>query len=57
MLGRRADDEWFATLEGYMPDVDATVVERILDAGTIVGKATCEAFCLSGGSHTDRASA
>src|SRR5271154_247891 len=32
-----------ATLEGYMPDIDATVVERILDAGgTIVGKAHCE---------------
>src|SRR5712691_6593214 len=43
-----------ATLEGYMPDVDATVVQRILDAGgTIVGKAHCEAFCLSGGSHTN----
>jgi hypothetical protein len=28
-----------ATLEGYMPDIDATVVERILDAGgTIVGQ-------------------
>ena len=43
-----------ATLEGYMPDIDATVVERILDAGgTIAGKAHCEAFCLSGGSHTN----
>ena len=43
-----------ATLEGYMPDIDATVVERVLDAGgTIVGKAHCEAFCLSGGSHTN----
>ena len=43
-----------STLEGYMPDIDATVVERILDAGgTIVGKAHCEAFCLSGGSHTN----
>ncbi len=32
-----------STLEGYMPDVDATVVQRILDAGgTIVGKAHCE---------------
>lgn len=42
-----------STLEGYMPDVDATVVTRILDAGgTIVGKAHCESFCLSGGSHT-----
>ncbi|WP_409160467.1 amidase [Pectobacterium sp. B2J-2] len=42
-----------ATLEGYVPRFDATVVTRILDAGgTIVGKATCEHFCLSGGSHT-----
>jgi amidase len=47
-----------ATLEGYMPDIDATVVQRILDAGgTIVGKAHCEAFCLSGGSHTNAAGA
>lgn len=43
-----------ATLEGYMPDIDATVVERILDAGgTIIGKAHCENFCLSGSSHTN----
>ena len=43
-----------STLEGYIPDVDATVVTRILDAGgTIVGKAHCEYFCLSGGSHTN----
>ena len=43
-----------ATMEGYMPEIDATVVERILDAGgTILGKAHCEAFCLSGGSHTN----
>ncbi|HUB46476.1 MAG TPA: amidase [Acetobacteraceae bacterium] len=42
-----------STLEGYMPDIDATVVDRILDAGgTIIGKAHCEYFCLSGGSHT-----
>ncbi|OED39922.1 amidase [Chromatiales bacterium (ex Bugula neritina AB1)] len=41
------------TLEGYVPDIDATIVTRILDAGgTIVGKAHCESFCLSGGSHT-----
>ncbi len=40
-------------LEGYVPPVDATVVKRILDAGgTILGKAVCESFCLSGGSHT-----
>lgn len=43
-----------ATLEGYTPEVDATIVRRILDAGgIIVGKAHCEAFCLSGGSHTN----
>jgi len=42
-----------STLEGYMPDIDATIVTRILDAGgTILGKAQCECFCLSGGSHT-----
>jgi amidase len=42
-----------STLEGYIPDIDATVAQRILDAGgTIVGKAHCEYFCLSGGSHT-----
>jgi len=43
-----------STLEGYTPDVDATIVTRMLDAGaTIVGKAHCEYFCLSGGSHTN----
>jgi amidase len=43
-----------STLKGYMPDVDATIVTRILDAGgTIVGKTHCEHFCLSGGSHTN----
>lgn len=37
-------------MEGYVPDVDATVVERILDAGgVIVGKAVCEDLCFSGG--------
>jgi amidase len=42
-----------STLEGYTPDLDATIVTRILDAGgTILGKAHCEFFCLSGGSHT-----
>ncbi|KAL6069807.1 Asp-tRNA(Asn)/Glu-tRNA(Gln) amidotransferase GatCAB subunit A [Balamuthia mandrillaris] len=41
-------------LEGYVPDVDATVVTRVLDAGaTILGKAHCEDLCLSGGSHTN----
>ncbi|MDP6688822.1 MAG: amidase [Alphaproteobacteria bacterium] len=43
-----------ATLEGFVPNVDATVATRILDAGaTILGKAHCECFCLSGGSHTN----
>jgi amidase len=42
-----------AVLEGFVPDVDATVVTRILDAGgEIVGKAVCEHLCFSGGSHT-----
>ena len=42
-----------ATLEGYTPDIDATIVQRMLDeGGTIIGKANCESFCLSGGSHT-----
>jgi amidase len=40
-------------LEGYVPNVDATIVTRILDAGgEIVGKAVCESLCFSGGSHT-----
>jgi Amidase len=42
-----------STLEGYVPEIDATVVTRLLDAGaTIAGKAHCEYFCFSGGSHT-----
>lgn len=42
-----------STLEGYVPDIDATIVTRILDAGgVIVGKTVCEYFCFSGGSHT-----
>ena len=40
-------------LDGYIPDVDATVVTRLLDAGAaIVGKTNAEDFCFSGGSHT-----
>ena len=40
-------------LDGFIPEIDATIVTRILDAGgEIIGKATCENFCLSGGSHT-----
>ena len=42
-----------SVLKGYMPEVDATIVTRILDAGgTIVGKARCEHFCASGSSFT-----
>jgi amidase len=42
-----------ATLEGYTPDFDATIVTRMLDAGAeIAGKVHCESFCMSGGSHT-----
>src|SRR3989454_3497176 len=47
-----------STLEGYVPDVDATIVTCMLDAGgTIVGKTHCEYFCFSGGSHTCAAGA
>jgi amidase len=36
-------------LDSYLPDEDATVVERVLDAGTIIlGKAVCESLCFSG---------
>lgn len=42
------------TMEGYIPDVDATIVERMLDEGVeITGKAHCENLCLSAGSHTN----
>lgn len=40
-------------LENYIPELDATVVSRILDAGgTILGKATCENLCMSGESFS-----
>lgn len=40
-------------LDDFIPEYDATVVTRILDAGAeIKGKSTCEFFCLSGGSGT-----
>lgn len=43
-----------ATMEGYVPNVDAEIVTRMLDEGaTILGKSHCENFCLSGGSHTN----
>lgn len=42
-----------ALLEGYVPEIDATVVTRILEAGgTVAGKAACEDLCFSGASHT-----
>jgi amidase len=42
-----------SVLEGYVPEVDATLVTRILDAGgEIVGKAVCEHLCFSGSSFT-----
>jgi amidase len=42
-----------SVLEGFVPDTDATVVTRILDAGgEIVGKAVCEHLCFSDASHT-----
>jgi amidase len=44
-----------ATVEGFVPRRDATVVTRLLAAGaTIAGKAVCEDLCFSGGSHTSR---
>ena len=43
-----------ATLEGFIPEFDAPIVTRMLDEGAeIIGKTHCEAFCLSGGSHTN----
>lgn len=40
-------------LDGFVPDEDATVVTRILDAGGIIaGKTVCEDLCFSGASHT-----
>jgi len=40
-------------LEGFVPNTDATVVTRLLDAGAeITGKSVCESFCMDFGSHT-----
>jgi amidase len=42
-----------AVMQGFISDIDATVVTRLLDAGCeIAGKATCENFCFSGASNT-----
>jgi amidase len=40
-------------IEGYVPDTDATLVTRILEAGgNITGKAVCENMCHSATSHS-----
>lgn len=40
-------------LAGFVPEVDAEVVTRVLDAGaTVTGIATCEYFCFSGNSFS-----
>lgn len=40
-------------LEGFIPTEDATIVQRILNAGaTIIGKSKCEDLCLSANSFT-----
>ncbi len=45
-----------AALEGFVPEVDATIVTRLLEAGAVIlGKAHCEDLCLSAGSHTSAA--
>ncbi len=42
-----------SVLEGFVPDIDATIVTRILDAGgTIIGKAANTYLCFDGGSAT-----
>ncbi len=42
-------------MEGFIPNVDATIVTRILDAGgKIEGKAMCEDMCMSGCSDTSQ---
>lgn len=42
-----------SVLEGYVPEFDATIVARVLDAGgKIVGKAVCEHLSFGGSSFT-----
>ena len=42
-----------SVLEGYVPEFDATIVTRLLDAGAeIVGKSVCEYFSYSAGAAT-----
>lgn len=43
-----------STLQGFVPDIDATVVQRVLEAGAVLaGKTHCEYLCASAGSHTN----
>jgi amidase len=54
MLARVPMMNGTSLLEEFVPELDATVVTRLLDAGgEIVGKAHCEAFCFSTSSHTN----
>mgnify|MGYP005810662961 CR=1 FL=1 len=40
-------------MEGYIADIDASVVTRILDAGgRIVAKSVCDSFCFAATGHT-----
>ena len=40
-------------LDGSVPDIDATIITRLLDAGaTIIGKTNVENLSFSGGGHT-----
>ena len=40
-------------VEGFVPNLDATVTTRVLEAGAhLLGKATCENLCHSGTSHS-----
>jgi len=44
-----------ATVEGFVPRRDATIVSRLLAAGaTLAGKSVCEDLCFSGGSFTSK---
>ena len=46
-----------AVLKGFVPDVDATVATRILNAGgEIIGKTVCEDLCFLGDSFTSATS-
>ncbi|XP_045193097.2 amidase-like isoform X2 [Mercenaria mercenaria] len=41
-------------MEGFVPDIDATVITKVLDAGgRIIGKTNCEHLCYGGTSWTN----